>query len=179
MGYDPHVAVGDWDSLKSGREILSRIPHLSLSSHKDRSDLFFAARAAVALGADELVCLGVTGGPRVDHHLASLFDLAEFSTGRYGKLKSVRAIGLDGEYSFLSESIPVWTGQLKRKQLVSIFALKGHAQGVTLKGFRYPLSNAALSSSSRGLSNQAKARNCEVHLRKGQLLVIMPGYWMN
>lgn len=173
-GYRPHFAVGDWDSLKSQKKVLSKIPHLSLSTHKDRSDLFFAARAAIEIGAQELVCLGVTGGQRLDHHLATLLDLSAFSTGKYGKLKSVLAAGLDGEYHFLSESIPRWSLTSKRRRLISIFALAGEGVGVSLSGFQYALKNVTLSSSSLGLSNWTQKRKCEVRLRKGQLLVILP-----
>jgi thiamine pyrophosphokinase len=173
-GYRPHCAIGDWDSLKSRKKILSQIPHLSLSKDKDRSDLFFAVRAAIELGAQELVCLGVTGGKRLDHHLATLFDLSVFSTGKYGKLKSVQAAGVDGEYHFLSESISRWVHFSNRRRLVSIFAIGGEVAGVTLSGFQYGLKNVTLKLSSLGLSNWTEERKCEVRLRKGQLLVIIP-----
>jgi len=177
LGWEPHFAVGDWDSLGSTHRLLGRIPHLSLSRHKDRSDLYYAARAAIAIGAQELVCLGVTGGPRLDHHLATLFDLSEFSTGKYGKLRSVRAVDREEDCVFLSESIPTWTGVLKKQQKVSVFALGGVVEGVTLDGFKYPLKNADLLPSSLGLSNRVAKRNCEVCLRKGQLLVIIRRHW--
>src|SRR5262249_29262497 len=69
-GLSPHLAVGDWDSLRS-RNVLNTIPRLTYSPEKDESDLFLAARAAIDLGARSIVCAGVTGG-RLDHHLASL-----------------------------------------------------------------------------------------------------------
>lgn len=181
-GFPPDFAVGDWDSLTertgSKRGLLRDIPHQSLPQEKDRSDLFFAAKAAVQAGAQELICLGVTGGPRLDHHLAMLFDLAEVASGKFGTLRQVRAIGEEADYWFLSDRIPVWKASgnwlLKKNQLVSLFALGGSVSGVTLEGFKYKLDQAVLSPSSHGLSNVALKRNCEVHLRKGRLLVIIP-----
>jgi len=172
LGYQPNLAVGDWDSLTQKKKVLAGLSHITLPQSKERSDLFYAAVAAIELGAQELVCLGVTGG-RMDHHLAMLLDLSGFSTGRYGKLKSVQAIGLDANYYFLSEAIPSWKGVTSLKSIISIFAMNGAAGGVTLSGFRYNLKNAVLNPSSHGLSNQTRRRNCEVSLRKGQLLVIM------
>ncbi len=172
-GIQPHFAVGDWDSLKHKRAILSQVPHLTLSIDKDRSDLFFAGLAAIQAGATDLLCLGVTGG-RPDHHLATLMDLSMFSTGRHGKLNSVIARGVEGDTLFLSTQIPFWQGSFPQGTTISIFALGLPAKGVTLKGFRYPLKNEDLHPSSFGLSNRVEKRKCEVHLRKGQLVVIMP-----
>ncbi len=171
-GYTPHFVVGDWDSLKT-KKILSRLPHLSLSRSKDRSDLFFGVYAAIQAGADDLVCLGVTGG-RPDHHLAVLYDLSTFSTGVFGSVKSVQALGVDGEYFFLSEKISSWKKSHFQGRLTSLFAMGAPVRGLTLKGFDYPLRDATLGLSSHGLSNRIKSKICEVHLRKGQLLVILP-----
>jgi thiamine pyrophosphokinase len=168
----PDFAVGDWDSLSS-LELLSQLKHLTLPRKKDRSDLFFALTAAVHAGVQEVVCLGVTGG-RSDHHLAALFDLSEFATGRYGALKSVQARGLDGDFIFLSQAIPNWSGELKRGQIVSVFAMSPVVRGLTLRGFRYPLEETQLKPSSLGLSNESILKKCEVRLRNGKLLVIIP-----
>ncbi len=178
-GYRPHFAVGDWDSLRLKNKILPGIPTLSLSKNKDRSDLYFAARAAMKWDIQELICLGVTGGERFDHHLATLYDLSIFASGKYGKLKSVSAIGVEGEYHFLSEAIPQWKGSFLKRRLVSVFAMGGRATGVTFSGFQFLLKNATLFPSSLGLSNWTQKRKCEVHLRKGQLLVILPRNGVN
>jgi thiamine pyrophosphokinase len=182
-GFCAHLAVGDWDSLTSKNKYLARVPHITLSRYKDRSDLFYAGIAAIEFGADKLVCLGVTGA-RLDHHLASLYDLSNFSRGKYGKLNQVIAVGPEAEYHFLSEKIPFWTNKNRlqppkkdydfRNQIVSIFPLMSSAKGVHLSGFQYPLDNVTLQPSSLGLSNQIKKRNYSVRLRKGQLVVIIP-----
>lgn len=172
LGLKPDFIVGDWDSLKK-KKLQKRFKSVSLSTKKDRSDLFFAAFAAVQAGATELICYGVTGG-RPDHHLATLAELSAFSTGLYGRLTRVEAHGTEASYVFLSKRIPVWKAELSVGQLVSVFAWNGKVQGLNLFGFRYPLKNYTLASSSQGLSNEVKKRKCEVYLRTGQLVVIMP-----
>ena len=169
-GLTPDLAVGDWDSL-ARREVLDTIPHVTLSVDKNRSDLYHACREALKRGADELVCLGVTGG-RPDQEMATLLELSSLSGSRL-KFRSVRAVDHRAEYFFLSTERPHWTGSLALGQWVSVFSMAGVAQGVTLKGFKYPLQNARLMSSSRGLSNRASKRRVEVSLRKGRLLVIV------
>lgn len=187
LGHEPHFAVGDWDSLKttaktSVKEILSKVPHVTLSRDKDRSDLFFALISAIEAGVQEVICLGVTGG-MPDHHLAVLFDLSLFSTGAFGALNRVQAIGPEARYEFLSSyGIPDWPNSpdspnsneaLPIGQRVSIFAMEGFAK-VSLSGFKYPLKNAILKPCSHGMSNVVKSKRCGVHLLKGQLLVIIP-----
>ncbi len=167
-----NFAVGDWDSLKN-LNLLSGVKHLSLPQNKSRSDLFFSALAAIEAGADELICLGVTGG-RMDHHLAVLYDLAEISTGRFGSLKGVSAHGPEGDYYFLSEKIPSWEKSLRRGSLISVFGMKNGASGVTLSGLQYSLKKAELPPSSHGLSNRVSSRLSKVELKKGQLLIMIP-----
>jgi thiamine pyrophosphokinase len=171
-GFQPDFAIGDWDSL-GHKKVLSRIPHVTLTPNKDRSDLFYGVIAAIEAGAKQLVCLGVTGG-RPDHHLATLNDLSTFSTGRFGQLESVSALGIEGEYHFLSTLISRWEKKTSPGEIVSIFAMNEKVEGVTLSGLRYLLRDATVFPSSLGLSNVVKKRKVGICLRKGQLLVIMP-----
>ena len=171
-GFNPHFAVGDWDSLRK-KSILAKIRHVTLSRDKERSDLFYAAVAAIEVGADRLCCVGVTGG-RPDHHFSNLCDLGTFASGAYGKLIQVEAIGEDGTYTFLSTKIPEWKGKLPLRSIVSIFGHNGGAKGVTLSGFRYFLNDADLKPSSLGVSNLVIQKDCGVRLKTGQLLVIIP-----
>src|SRR4051812_42912639 len=57
-GLGAEVAVGDWDSLgrsDQARKWLAAIPRLELPRAKNRSDLFYACRAAIELGATEII----------------------------------------------------------------------------------------------------------------------------
>jgi thiamine pyrophosphokinase len=177
-----NFAIGDWDSLRNAKNNLINVKHVTVSQAKDRSDLFYAVLAAIELGAEELVCVGVTGG-RPDHHLAMLSDLASFASGNYGRLRSVSALGDEGEYHFLSERISHWssTQELIKKsdftncRVVSLIPVAcQYARGVSTEGLQYELKDATLRPSSHGLSNLTIKRKFQVSLRKGQLLVIIP-----
>ncbi len=173
LGYKPHFGVGDWDSLKSKKR-LSSLAHITLQKDKDRSDLFFSAVAALNSGADEIVALGVSGGKRADQHLAMLLDCSFISSGDLGLVKSVRVLGEDADYYFLSPRIPRWVGKNLKGRTASLFAMTAKVSGLTLKGFRYTLKNGILIPSSHGMSNVITETSCDVHLRNGRLLVIMP-----
>jgi thiamine pyrophosphokinase len=174
-GYLPNFCVGDWDSLKNPKKILDLCIHITLPTDKDRSDLFFAVLAALEAGATEILCVGVTGG-RPDHHFAMLSDLSIFSLGKYGDLNSIEARGPEAAYFFLSKKIPAWKAKLKLGQLVSLFSMSEVSSGISLIGFEYPLKNAKLAPSSRGLSNCVKRKSCEIRIRQGRMLVVVPGW---
>ncbi|MFL5812885.1 MAG: thiamine diphosphokinase [Bdellovibrionia bacterium] len=173
IGWKPHFAVGDWDSLGSEKvsHALRGIFHLTLPRNKDRSDLYYACRAAMSAGATDLVCLGVTGG-RADHQLATLFDLSEIAH-EGGRAFSVLAVDNETRYYFISENHPELSIDVVPGQTVSVFALEGEARGVTLQGFKYPLKNAVLQPSSHGLSNIALKTQCSIKVRKGRVVVLV------
>jgi thiamine pyrophosphokinase len=173
MGYRPSFSIGDWDSLKNKKSILSRVPHVTLSQNKDRSDLFFSVLAAMNAGASEIVCVGVTQG-RADHQVAMLLDLCFFASGQAGKLTSLEVRGEDADYYFLSRKINSWKKTGLKGKKVSLFAMGSKVTGLTLKGFKFLLKNKDLLPSSQGLSNVVIGNSCEVRLRNGQLLMIIP-----
>lgn len=174
-GWKPNFAVGDWDSLRT-RAALKGIMHLTLPKNKDRSDLYYAARAALSVGVTDLICIGVSGG-RPDHQLAMLFDLSELAE-TYPQLGSVSVLAPGLKYSFLSRYQRPWRAKLLPGQTVSVFALGEGAKGVTLTGFQYPLKNAALAPSSQGLSNVVRKGKshapveCSVSIKQGRAVVI-------
>jgi thiamine pyrophosphokinase len=174
LGLTPDIAVGDWDSLKTQRSLVG-LKKLTLPREKDRSDLFYAIQVARNAGAKQLVCLGVTGG-RPDHHLAMLLELMAVAADPDFGFGSVCAIGTEAEYYFLSGSSGrAWRfAGLPRGQIISIFSLDDSASGVTLKGFRYPLEGAFVSSGSLGLSNEVIRKHCEIQVNSGNLLVVIP-----
>lgn len=183
-GISPDLVAGDWDSLTEPRfkKMLKSFPHVTLSRNKDQSDLYFSILEALKRGADELFCFGVTGGKRPDQHLATLFDLSNFSEKSFTVdrqergFKKVEAYGSDASYIFLSERIPRWKGCFPKGTLISVFAMGSEAHGVSLSGFKYRLKNAVLNPSSQGMSNVTLKENGIVKLKKGKLLVVIPNH---
>jgi thiamine pyrophosphokinase len=174
-GWVPDLAVGDWDSLgPAAREIARQLPAWELPRAKDLSDLAYALKAAIGLGAREIVCSGFTGG-RVDQQLGVLYDLASAARGEFGPVRSVCVREPGGEIHFLSSRIRRWKARLRPGTLVSVFAIGGPASGVTLSGLAFGLRRARLVASSRGLSNRALRSEVSVRLERGALAVVVGG----
>lgn len=173
-GYEPHLCIGDWDSVSSREKklILEWQRHLSLHHEKDRSDFHYALQAALHLGATRIAATGFAGG-RPDHHLAALLDLAELACESGGLSEPPRLIAEDAEYRFVSARTGAFETRLRRGQIVSVFALGGAARGVTLTGFRFEMRGHELSPSSHGLSNEARGGAVRISLEAGCLAVVL------
>lgn len=172
MRIRPHISIGDWDSIKNHR-LLLKLHHYTLIKNKDQSDFYYALVLAAAFKAHEYLAYGFTGG-RSDHQLAALYDLADFSDSAPKTAQHIQLIGPDTHYYFLSAKMKKLQLKLKTKQTVSILPITGKAEGVTLKGFVYPLKNAKLSMTSNGLSNVTNKKTSSVQIKKGRLVVIIP-----
>ena len=170
-GVLPHLLVGDLDSVgrdrvtEYGRKGVTVVEH---PAEKDESDLELALRVALERGAEDIVLLGIFGGPRLDHALANTILLADPAyRGRgvrsvYGPT-TVRALH-GGDH--LTLRAPVGA-------LVTLLPVRDDAEGVSTEGLRYRLSGDTLRfGRSRGLSNVVSKVPASVRLERGVLLVI-------
>ena len=166
-GIEPHVVVGDLDSLPpdARARLVARVERHP--TEKDKSDTELAVERAIAAGADDVVVLGALGGPRADHAAANTLLLAlERGHARVriarGPL-SMRVIR-GGERAEIGGAAG---------ELVTLLAVGGDAHGIRTEGLRYPLRSETLRlGSSRGLSNEISAAGASVSLASGALLVI-------
>jgi thiamine pyrophosphokinase len=177
LGFAPDTLVGDFDSLAPGVPEAAAIAGarvLRYPADKDESDAELALLEALALGAARVTVLGAFGGPRLDHALANVWllshprlatlDLVLLDAGARARL--VTAPGPDGEP--VTRPLPGRVGAV-----VSLLPFAGDAEGVTTRGFRYPLRDEPLRSGpARGLSNVRMAEDAAVTLRAGRLLVV-------
>jgi thiamine pyrophosphokinase len=173
-GIEPHVVIGDLDSLPA--EARERVTARGgrLEQHpveKDRTDTELALDRAIALGADDVVVVGALGGPRIDHAIANTLLLAAARAGRarirlvHGPM-SVR-VAREGERVDLDGA---------EGEVVTLLAIGGDAAGVRTTGLRYPLRDETLRlGSSRGVSNEISARPASVTVGSGTLLVVEGG----
>lgn len=161
-GYRPDLVVGDFDSLGELPEGEQLIRH---SPEKDDTDMFLAAREALARGVRNLVIYGGLGG-RPDHEYANLQLLAFLATygargflvGRGWVWTAIQSTGLDFDAA--------------QRGTISVFAHGGAAEGVTLTGLRYPLENYRLTCElPLGVSNEFTGRSARVSVRDGLLLL--------
>ncbi|MEG1433771.1 thiamine diphosphokinase [Eubacterium sp.] len=168
LGIRPDVVLGDFDSIAPG--VLEQIKKMAIPmvvhpTHKDETDTELAITTCLERGCTEILLLGALG-TRMDHSLSNIHLLGRLqAAGVYGRIMD--------EYNtlFLVEDrralkLPVGT-------TLSVIAYTDRAEGVTLRGFEYPLDRADLDHLAAGLgvSNVVVAKQQEIIVESGTLLV--------
>ncbi|MGE4483923.1 MAG: thiamine diphosphokinase [Oscillospiraceae bacterium] len=166
LGVMPDLVVGDFDSL-------GHVPdHPNIIKHpveKDDTDMMLAVKTGLQLGFSRFVIYGGLGG-RLDHTLANIQTLEHIAiNGGRGYLVgggTVITAVTDGCVNF----VPKESGG------ISVFSGGDRADGVYLTGLKYPLVNAALTSSiPLGVSNKFTGVRSTVSVKSGTLIVMWQG----
>lgn len=163
LNIEPDIFLGDFDSADApvGKAVLQ------LPKEKDDTDTFYAARKAIELGAKEVVILGGLGG-RFDHTLANLHTLL------FLQQAGVNAMLADEKTEITILSAGNHTIAARPNFYLSLFPVGECAQGITLRGVKYPLTEAVLTHTYPvGVSNEFAAEKAEICLKKGQLYCIL------
>lgn len=156
--------VGDFDSFAGN--LPTGVPVERHPSRKDDSDAALAYAGGYARGYRNFVFLGATGG-RPDHTFAMLQLLAR-----------IREEGADALLCYPTYDAFVLHNEERRVpgtigKYLSVFAVGGIAEGVTLRGLSYPLDDVTLRPDvPLGLSNAFTAPEAEIVVRRGTLLVM-------
>jgi thiamine pyrophosphokinase len=163
------LIVGDGDSLgdaELARFTAAGVPIERSPAAKDESDTELALRAAVRLGATDLVIVGALGG-RLDHAIANLCLLAA------PWLEDRPCVILDA-----MTRVTLLSGPADREfaggagDVVSLLPFGDGVDGVTTAGLAYPLADEPLPfGPARGLSNVRIGEVARVSVRHGRLLV--------
>lgn len=162
LGLEPRFVVGDMDSLPKKLPPWKKTVYWT-DFDEDRSDFEKSLMFARSIGVRRVWVAGLSGG-RLDQVLVnwSLFE-------RYCRDLDLTAV--DGGSARILE-----TGRyrlpLRRGERFSLLAATPRAVA-SVKGARYPLSRAALTPGSRGLSNTATGR-VSLTVHSGRLWVITP-----
>lgn len=162
-GITPDLAVGDFDSAKT--DCPEGVERVTVSSEKDITDTWLAARIALERGYTELRFFCALGG-RVSHSLANVQMLRDIKRqGAVGALFGERGV------MFLLEEksvcIPKFGGYL------SLFALDETAV-VSETGVKYPLDRQTLTNSfPLGVSNEITAEFAEITVHSGLCVVVL------
>ena len=170
LGIQPDIIVGDLDSIDP--EALFEFEQKSISIHrypadKDKTDLELAIDLAVEKGATQVTIFAALGG-RWDMSLANLLLLAApgYAGLELRLFAEATIIGVCHAGKAVTVTAP--TGST-----VSLIPVTGDAAGVSLTGFKYPLSNQTLShTSTRGISNVLNQQTGKISVQKGALLWI-------
>lgn len=149
VGVTPHIVIGDLDSIEPGaRSKLEQAgaQFVVYPAHKDCTDLELALRYALDRGATDLTLLGALGG-RWDHSLANILVLTLPQLDRI----AARIVERNLSISVIRDRAAI-AGRVG--DTLSLLALQGDAQGVTIEGCEYPLNDAVLPlGASLGISN--------------------------
>ena len=171
LGYQPHVVVGDADSLAASEVARLRASGAEILIHpadKDESDTELALNEALNRGATRVVIVGAFGGHRLDHTLANILLLAS------ERLKGRDICMADGASTLRvmhnDESLDL-TGS--PADYVSLLPLTWHVSGVTTVGLRYVLNDEMLEQGpARGLSNELTTGSATIQIGQGRLAVV-------
>lgn len=170
QGVKPTHVVGDFDS--SGAEVPEYFrgqPDVEIQAfrpEKDLTDTHIAVLKALDLGSTEIWILGANGS-RADHLLANIRTLT------LPAKRGVKCYLLDagnrmhiaaGSLSILREE--------QYGQYVSLFAIGAPVKGLTLQGFKYPLTNYEMTGEDPiGVSNEIVEKKAQIAFTEGLLLV--------
>lgn len=171
LGLPVDAAVGDFDSadpltLAEGhehREIRWEVHR----PEKDETDTELAVTTAVRSGCRKLVILGALGG-RFDHALGNIHLLY------YGKTLGAEAEILDSRnrITVLTEGRKFFRRDLWGKY-VSFLPLTMEVKGITLRGFKYPLSGRDIAiGPCLCISNELAADEAEITFDEGVLICV-------
>lgn len=166
-GLNPDIIIGDFDSGDAPTDTEAFV--LKLNRDKDDTDMLAAVKTGLRRGCDTFVLYGGTGG-RLDHTVANFGALAYLNAfGAQGFLideQSVATVITDGKFSPPKAAAGT----------VSVFAYGGNAEGVTLKGLKFPLDNYELTPEFPiGVSNETVAgMRAEILVKRGTLLIFFP-----
>lgn len=159
----PDLAVGDFDSSSSIPEDCLVI---KFNIEKDETDTAIAVNEGLARGYRRFEIYGGLGG-RLDHSIANIQLICSLSTRGcdaklIGNKMTVTAV-TDGELR-----LPA-----KKEGTVSVFSHSDISSGVTIKGLKYPLTDATLSNmTALGVSNEFTGKPAVIAVKTGTLLIM-------
>ena len=159
----PDLVLGDFDSLGDVPEHPNTV---KLPVEKDDTDMLYALKLGIEKGYRHFFIYGGTGGERPDHGLANIQCLLYLANR--------------GCRGWLFGNGVVWTVvknsalRLRGEGTVSVFCIDGRAEGVFLRGLRYELHDAVISSElPLGVSNEL-CGEAEISVENGSLLIMYP-----
>ena len=166
-GLRPDYLIGDWDS---GGAPEGDVPCITLPVEKDMTDLQAAVDQALELDYRELLLCGCTGG-RLDHTASNLV-LLEWIADHGGRALLVDA---DNEVRLLDSGVLRLTNRPCYHYL-SLVPLDRRVTGVTLRGLKYPLTDAVLTrGDTLSVSNEPLGDEVEICLSAGRALLTKDG----
>lgn len=165
LGITPDLIVGDFDSIFETKNYQGEI--IRLVPEKDDTDMLSAVKTALSRGWREFYLYGGLGG-RLDHTFANI-QLLSYLLDRHAK-----GTLFDGKtmVTMIEDGII----KLKKEDdcYFSVFSFTESCPNVTLKGVKYPLNHACITSSFPiGVSNEITEDKAEISNQGGRLLIML------
>lgn len=162
-GLRPDVIVGDLDSITPAARRAFAGSLVLRMKRQDNTDLEKALDFIASQGIREAVVAGATGR-RLD------FTLANLSVAwLYARRIRIRFAG-DGWEAFPLDAFT--RVNARRGTIVSLIPFS-RCSGITLRGLRYPLTNATLSGGAVAVSNVVARNPFTVRLGRGRMLLVL------
>ncbi|WP_340373184.1 thiamine diphosphokinase [Peribacillus sp. FSL E2-0218] len=173
-GIDPKCAFGDFDSVSQDeyKVIAQRLQQVNLySSEKDETDLEIAFHWAIDQKPSEIHILGATGG-RMDHFLGNIQLLQKESILPIHADIDIYIVDRQNIFTVKTAGSYEVTA-LKDKKYVSFLPVTTAVTGITLTGFKYPLSDRSLEiGSTLCISNELISESGNVSFKEGILMMV-------
>jgi thiamine pyrophosphokinase len=172
LGLEPHVVIGDLDSISAAglqRVRESGIEVLASPTDKDLTDTELALHHAVETGCKEVVVLS-PGGGRLDHAHGLLAALTNPHFSRVTIEAVIDTAHVTVMHGPASSNVP-----RRGSHLLALHAMNGPALGITTSGLRWNLSCESLHPwASRGVSNEMLTDTATITVEEGSLIVVQP-----
>lgn len=171
LGIFPNHVVGDFDSVST--EVLQyyqnnpQVIFHQYNPEKDNTDTDIAIQLAIKLKSSHITIIGALG-KRMDHAISNIHIL------KYALEAKIpcQIIDTHNRIYLVNDNITIHKNNIYGKY-ISLIPLTTEVQGLTLKGFKYPLENASLSIGiSLGVSNEIVEEIATIELEKGILIII-------
>ena len=165
-GIEPDLVVGDFDSL----DVIPDHPNiLRVPAEKNDTDMSLAIKQGLSNGVKVFIIDGGLSG-RLDHTIANIQLLKKINQSKaHGLLlgKDVCITTITGE----SVTLEADAGSI-----ISVFTIGNKAEGVTLEGLKYPLSNYTMTDSYPiGVSNEFTGQPAVITVKQGTLMITSTG----
>ncbi|WP_102348550.1 thiamine diphosphokinase [Bacillus sp. Marseille-P3661] len=163
------AAIGDFDSVSEHEKRLISLSTDHIEDYdpinKDKTDTEIALDFALNKNPTEIVLLGVLG-TRFDHSLANVHLLVKSLAADI----NCKIVDNKNEILVVNNKVVIHKEHFTH---VSLLPLTSEVKGITLKGFKYPLENAAISiGETLGISNILLEETGTISIDTGILLVI-------
>lgn len=163
-GIVPHLFIGDMDSLTA--TLPENLKKKTFPERKDYTDMQLSYMEGKKQGYRDFEIYGGMGG-RSDHTFANISLLLKIAEDGC----NASMISSGEVYTVIKDSSIDISG--KNDNYISVFAIGGVANGVSIKGLDYEVENVILTPSfPLGVSNRFTDKEAKISVQNGALLII-------